>query len=468
MYEFHDLPLDVMWNDIDYMDSYMDFTLDPVRFPTSEVQAFVDYLHEHQQHYIVIVDPGIFIDDQYEAYNQGSEMNVWITDYTGTEPLVGKVWPGYTTFPDFSHPNASAFWSGQISKFRANGPAFDGLWIDMNEISNFCTGSCTQFPVAVPSPDPWDNPPFCPTTQPLNTSTISISAQQYIGRNYDTHSMYGFSETVLTAKALENLLNRRSIVISRSTFAGSGFHGGHWLGDNFSRWSDLKLSISGVLNFQLFGIPLVGADICGFNSETTQELCSRWMQLGTLYPFSRNHNAIKMRSQEPYAFGQQHLDISRQAIRLRYLILPYFYSLFFEAHVNGSTVWRPLFFEFPSDAKTIAIDEQFMIGSSILVSPALYQNQTVVSAYFPTESSSATLWYDFFNGTQYIGGTSYNLFTPIDRINLHLRGGSILPTQFASLTTAASRNNSFMLIVAPNKQVCFHLFLFSLLFCFAL
>eukprot|EP00731_Ephydatia_muelleri_P028414 Em0020g58a len=145
--------------------------------------------------------------------------------------------------------------------------------------------------------------------------------------------------------ALTTTLNKRSLVISRSTYPGSGAHGGHWLGDNASQWPDLAISIPGLLQFSLFGIPLVGADICGFNGNTTQELCTRWQQLGAFYPFSRNHNAIGMIDQDPAVFDDVSVNSTRDALLLRYRLLPHLYTLFYFAHTNGTTVARPLFFE---------------------------------------------------------------------------------------------------------------------------
>lgn len=151
-------------------------------------------------------------------------------------------------------------------------------------------------------------------------------------------------------------------IISRSTLFGSGAYVQHWTGDNLSSWNDLYLSLSEIFNFGLFGIPFVGADICGFAGETTAELCARWMQVGALYPFARNHNAINSRSQEPYAFSEPYvLESSRKSLQLRYSLLKHYYSLFLDNNGAG-TVFRPIFFEFPNDDKIYDVDWEFMIG----------------------------------------------------------------------------------------------------------
>jgi alpha-glucosidase (family GH31 glycosyl hydrolase) len=203
-----------------------------------------------------------------------------------------------------------------------------------------------------------------------------------------------------TDKAITQVRGKRSFVLSRSTFAGSGKYTAHWTGDNYSTWEYLYYSITGILSMQLFGLPQTGADICGFNGNTTAELCSRWMQLGAFYPFSRNHNIEGAIPQEPWAFGPDHLAISYEALRLRYFFIPYFYTLFYEAHVNGSTVWRPMLFEYPTDTNTIEIDRQFMVGNGLLVAPQLNEGQTSVSVYFPADR-----WFDYYTGDP-IGSTS--------------------------------------------------------------
>lgn len=199
----------------------------------------------------------------------------------------------------------------------------------MNEPSNFASDpptSSTLFPLNNGGQH-----------QPLNWKTIPMNARHYVTTHDNVHNLYGHLEAVATRKVLEQVRGKRSFVISRSTFPGSGKHAGHWLGDNNSSWEDLRNSIAGVLNFNMFGIPLVGADICGFVGNTTEELCARWMQLGAFYPFARNHNSKDAIPQEPYRWPKVQ-SAAKSALNTRYLILPYYYLLFFRAHTTGSMV----------------------------------------------------------------------------------------------------------------------------------
>jgi len=441
--EDNQIPLDTQWNDIEYMDKYLDFTIDSNKW--KGLPQYVDSLHKKGMHYVMIIDPGISNQyPNYNAYKRGTELGVFVKDSNG-QPLVGKVWPGLTVYPDFFHPNAQSYWTEQISNFHKT-INFDGLWIDMNEPSNFVYGSTKGCPKSK-----WNNPPYVPSIADgsLPSKTICMDAKQSIGLHYNLHNLYGYSEGVVTQNALMAVRKKRSLVIGRSTFAGSGSHQGHWTGDNHATWGDLALSIPGILNFQIFGIPLVGSDICGFQGNTNAELCARWMQLGAFYPFSRNHNTINVKAQDPASLGQEVIVASRNALNLRYTLLPYLYTLFYEASRSGYPVARALFFEFPKDKNTYGIDKQFMWGHALLISPVLTQQASSVNAYFP-----AGIWYPLTGGSGPISSTgrSVNLPASMEYPNLHMRGGFIAPTQRPGLTTVASRKNPFGVYVALDSN----------------
>jgi lysosomal alpha-glucosidase len=240
-------------------------------------------------------------------------------------------------------------------------------------------------------------------------------------------------------------------VISRSSFPGQGHYGGSWTGDVFSTWDDLQQSIPQILNYGLFGIPMVGADICGFNGNTTKDLCKRWQQLGAFYPFMRNHNTDDGIPQDPASLGQEVIDATKETLRTRYYLLPYIYSLFVHAHRTGEPVARPMFYEFPKDSNTFKMQSQFMLGHSILVAPILTPEftDTTLDMYLPSG-----YWYSYYftNISTDSVGEGYAAKVPNNSIPIFVRGGSIIVGQQPELTTTESRKNKFEIKVYLSKE----------------
>ncbi|RDD41927.1 Maltase-glucoamylase, intestinal [Trichoplax sp. H2] len=442
-----DIPHDVQYGDIDYMKHALDFTWDPVNY--AGLPEFVNDLRSRGMRYIIILDPAIS-DNQtagtYPPYDNGVKMDIFIKDGEG-KTLIGKVWPrGNATFPDYTNPNTTIWWQELIVNFRKN-ITFDGLWIDMNEPANFVEGSMKGCPK-----NKYNNPPYKPLSifgSTLNDKTICMDSMQHWGLHYDVHSLYGFSETEPTLKAARASTGERSIVISRSTFVSSGKYGGHWLGDNFSTWPDLAYSIIGCLEFNMFGIPYIGADICGFNGNTNENLCNRWMQLGAFYTYSRNHNGRGNSPQHPTAFGAKLANSARKALLVRYKLLPYLYTLFYHANTDGLTVMRSFLFEWPTDPVARNTDRQFLWGAALLITPVLTENAVKVTGYFPDSR-----WYDYYNGIEVgIRKGNVELSAPYDHINVHVRGGYILPMQEAANNTYFARMNQFSLLVAMDDKI---------------
>ncbi len=475
------IPLDTVWMDIDYMSEWRDWTYDPVNFPPAQVKDFVDGLHDGGQRFVVIVDPGILkVDDSwnqsYAPYEDGLEMGIFVEDGFTGEPYMSQVWPGPTVMPDWLHPNASSYWQSSIKDFY-DVVAFDGLWTDMNEVSNFCNDGgqgqvcenanpdkCPTLDLATQTDcclvchleddsNRYDFPPYAINNdnaqQALGHRTHPASALHYNAEDggkrtrlsYDVHNLFGLLEARITAEALTDIRGERPFVLSRSTFPSHGAHAAHWTGDNAATWDDLKASTVTVMNMNLFGIPMIGSDMCGFLDNTTEELCGRWMALGAFHPFSRNHNTIGAAPQEPYLW-ESVAAVSRAALGLRYRLLPYLYTLFYGAHEEGDLVAKPLWASFGADAATHSLDEQFLLGDGILVSPALYEGQTSVSAYFPTTPDATTVWYSLsasakgddasksiYGSEKFVvppgGGFSQDLATPLTSFNVHCRSGVV-------------------------------------------
>jgi alpha-glucosidase (family GH31 glycosyl hydrolase) len=476
-----EIPLDIAWLDIDYMNLWLDFTYDEANFPSADVKAFVDQLHANNQKFVPIVDPGILAVDpswdwaqDYDAYYSGIAMDVFVKDITNEKPFMGQVWPGPVHFPDWFHPNATEFWTAQLKNWH-DIAEFDGVWVDMNEVSNFCTGqicentdpdNCpthkvdtqTQCCLSCSDVDPdnsLDNPSFLigndlginedKNPSPIDTKTIPASAKHYGDLNeYDVHNLHGTMEAKVTSDAMHSIRGTRSFVLSRSSFPGHGNHASHWTGDNAATWDDLKMSIVTVNDFALFGISMVGADICGFIGDSNEELCARWIQVGAFHPFSRNHNTFGAAPQEFYIWDSV-AESARRALGLRYQILPFMYTLMWKAHVDGDVVSNYLWSVFPEDEATHGVDEQFMLGDSILISPVLQDQARDVDAYFPTGK-----WYNLFTLENFeSAGEVVNLATELEEANAHLRGGKVLPmASTGGLTTVDVQNDDFSLVVA--------------------
>uniref|UniRef100_A0A8D2QC49 P-type domain-containing protein n=1 Tax=Zonotrichia albicollis TaxID=44394 RepID=A0A8D2QC49_ZONAL len=386
----YDIPYDVQHYDIDYMERRLDFTYDKVNF--AGLPEFIKEMKKNGKHNILILDPFIAKDEEpgtYRPYELGQEMGVWVNNSDGVTPAVGQAWPpGDCVFPDYSNPRTVEWWTQLCLEFK-DVLDYDGIWIDMNEPSNFMRGQipgCADTEV--------NNPPYTPSIsdRSLSEKTLCPDSKTYLGDHYNTHSLFGWAQTEPTYNAVKQATGKRPYVLSRSTFVGSGKHTAHWLGDNFSQWKDLRRSVIGIMEFNLFGIPFIGADICGFNYNTTYELCLRWMQLGSFYPFSRNHNSEGNMVSKQNEFAK----ISRATLRIRYSLLPYLYTLFYESHVYGGTVGLKV----PSSWK---------------------KSHVTVSA-------------------------------PLNKIPLYIRGGNILPQQAPATTTTESRLNPFELLIALDEQ----------------
>ncbi|EJD47637.1 hypothetical protein AURDEDRAFT_61870, partial [Auricularia subglabra TFB-10046 SS5] len=523
------IPLEVMWNDIDLYHAVRDYTTDPVSYPAEEVRQFIHELHANNQRYIPIVDAAvpkqvndtdILMGTQYDPYTAGVERKVFMTNPDGSE-YVGQVWPGYTVFPDWFSENTAEWWTEALANWSQSGVEYDGIWLDMNEVSSFCDGSCgsgidisnTTAPFVLPGepgnlvtnwPEWYDyngtvsgpsgnitvdgeltcratelkpkpellrrglgaanqtdidinSPPYAIHNGfgPLWIHTVATNATHAAGyAELDTHSLWGLMEEHVTHESLTKIRKgTRPFIISRSTFPSSGKWTGHWLGDNDSKWQWMYLSIQGVLQFQLFQIPMVGADTCGFGGNTNEELCNRWMQLSAFTPFYRNHNIRGAISQEPYRWDSV-AEASRTAIAVRYAMLPYWYTLFASASRYGTPPVRALWYEFPTESELFGLDRQFLIGRDILVTPVLEPSATTVDGIFPGVSSG-TVWYDWYTHRAVKAKAHRNttLKAPLGHINVHVRSGAVvLLHSLPAYTITETREGPFELLITLDNH----------------
>lgn len=290
----------------------------------------------------------------------------------------------------------------------------------------------------------------------LGKSSIAPNAthnDQYNTTEYEMHNLFGLQISNATYHSLLELFpGRRPFTVGRSVFAGSGKTTSHWGGDNTSTWGSMFLSISQAFTMMMSGIPMFGADTCGFARNTDFQLCSRWMELSAFFPFYRNHNVKATIGQEAYRWSSV-AESARRAMAVRYSLLGYMYTLFYHAHTKGETVMRALAWEFPNDESLRETYNQFMLGPSILVTPVLVPNVETVQGVFPGVGLGER-WYDWYTLTEVDAepGENVTLQAPLEHINVHVRGGAVLVLQEPKLTTAETRKTPYSLLVALDSN----------------
>ncbi len=340
-----DIPCDVIWLDIDYMDGYRVFTFDPEGFP--DPAALDRDLKEQGFHTVWMIDPGIKAEPGYTVYDSGTALDAWVVGADGSTPWQGKVWPGLCVFPDFTRGVVRSWWSGLYADFLAIG--VDGIWNDMNEPAVFEVPSKTM---------PEDN---------LHRADPELGGPATHDR---FHNVYGM---LMVRATREGLLaarpDERPFVLSRANFLGGQRYAATWTGDNVADSRHLEASVPMVLNLGLSGQPFTGPDIGGFVGNGTPELFAEWIGVGALLPFARGHTAKGNVDKEPWAFGPEVEATSRLALQRRYRLLPYLYTLFHEAADTGQPVVRPIFFTDPADPALRTEDDAFLLGGDVLVIP---------------------------------------------------------------------------------------------------
>ena len=285
----------------------------------------------------------------------------------------------------------------------------------------------------------------------LAVHAVSPNATHHTGtQEYDVHNLFGHQILQNTYAGLLAINStKRPFVIGRSTFPGSGTVAGHWGGDNASKWYYMFFGIPQALSFSLFGIPMFGVDTCGFNGNSDEELCNRWMQLSAFFPFYRNHNTLSANSQEAYVWASV-ATATKAAMAIRFQLLPYMYTLFYNANQKGDTVMRALAWEFPNDPSLANADRQFFLGPSVLVTPVLDQGATSVNGVFPGLVEGTDTYYDWYTHAPVAVPSTKNttIAAPLGHIPVFIRGGAVLPLQQPAMTTTAGRQTPWSLIVA--------------------
>jgi len=459
----NNLPFDVLWNDIDYMWKYENFVVDFHRY-----YGLKDWVQNtlvlNGRRYVPIIDAGLAKRLDFDIYRKAVDLGVLIKSSMTNEPLVGIVWPGYAVYPDFMNPLTQKFWEDSLTYFTSQ-VYFSGIWLDMNEASNFCDGECPSqdhYIMHFFHPMTYDSLYYIPGHRMLEKKTLSMNARHYPDAQgnpqieFNLHSMFGFYEAKATSQYFNNVRRERPFILTRSSFVGSGRYASHWLGDNSATWDYLKLSIPGIFNSNLFGLPHSGADVCGFFLDYNYELCARWYQLGGFYPFFRNHNFINSTSKEPFVEPNL-MTVFRNTMMIRYGLLRYIYSYYANLIIYGGMLFKPFFYYYPTDPKAYTyMDCSLMLGPSIYAFPVLSPGISSFSIYLPNDD-----WFDIqgrkvfsFNSSNIEGGNiTVSAALPNDPIPWFIRGGHIITWQDANgaNTTLDMKKREVSLMVARHS-----------------
>ena len=384
----HGIPCDALWLDIEYMDGYRVFTWDTASFP--DVGAMVERLAEHGFRLVTIIDPGVKYEHGYTVFDDALERDVLCRTESG-EVYIGQVWPGATAFPDFVTEEARDWWAALNAEHVRSGVA--GIWNDMNE----------------------------PATGRIPPDGMRFGRGRFSHARY--HNQYALLMAMATHAGLRRALpEQRPFILSRAGSPGIQRYAANWMGDNQARWDHLWLSVPMAMGFGVSGQPFVGADVGGFQGSPDAELFVRWMQYGALTPFCRNHSERGSLDQFAWSWGDVVLGLVRDALHLRYRLLPYLYTAFARAHDTGEPVQRPLVFDHQDDLVARDVDDEYLLGRDLLVAPVTSAGATARHVYLPAGD-----WYDWHSDEPLGGGRYVLTATPMDRIPIYARAGAVIP-----------------------------------------
>ncbi|QPG73740.1 hypothetical protein FOA43_001053 [Brettanomyces nanus] len=397
-FDEHEIPCDAIWLDIDYADGKKYFTWKPDMFP--EPERMEAKLNETGKKLVVIVDP--HFKTGYEISDQLMKRGIAIRNSDGKDAYKGHCWPGESVWIDTLNPNSQEYWEELFS----NGSNLLGystnvhLWNDMNEPSIF-NGPETSAPKDLLHYGNWEH--------------------------RSVHNLFGLTYHEATYRSLvARNPSIRPFVLTRSFFAGSQRTCAMWTGDNIAKWEYLRESIRMCLTMNVAGFPFAGADVGGFFHNPDSELLVRWYQTGIWYPFFRAHSHIDSRRREPYLIEQPYQSYIREALLLRYKLMPLLYTQFRKSYKSGMPILKPLFYDRPENPGTYSIDDEFFL-ENLLVKPIMAQNQTSVSMYLPDDRK----YYNFFNFTETLQGEGYHdgIRAALNEVPVYLREGSMIPTK---------------------------------------
>ena len=434
-YKEHDLPLDMICMDIEYMQDYADFTVNKERFP--DLAKLSADLKAQGIRLVPIIDAGVRIDPNDPTCTEGVEKGYFCKKADGT-PFVAAVWPGKAYFADFLRPEVRE-WFGH--KYKAlTDCGIEGFWNDMNEPSLFYSPERLRAflndMAALREKDNIEQEEFFLRVvggamglmnSPADYASFYHEADGRKVRHDQVHNLYGGSMTRAAGEAFADLRpGQRTLLYSRSSFIGSHRYGGIWLGDNNSSWAQLLANIQMMPSVQMCGFLYSGADLCGFSSDTTPDLALRWLEFGLLTPLMRNHSAVGTRMQEYYRFPEV-LPAVRNMIRLRYALLPYLYSEFMKAALENTSYFRPLAFDYPDDPDAREVEDQLLLGEGLMAAPVYVQNAHGRHVYLPEPMKLLRLRAVDDYDEEILPAGHHYIRCALDEVLLFLRPGHIVP-----------------------------------------
>lgn len=399
----HDLPLDVIHLDIDYMDGFRVFTVDAERF--SDLPALAAELHIQGIRLVTIIDPGVKQDPSYPVYQQGLAAS-YFTRLPDGKLLTAMVWPGKCAFPDFTDPQVRDWW-GELYRFLLDS-GVDGIWHDMNEPAAFSTAGSDTLPLAAVH-----NLDGCP------------------GDHLQAHNRYGLEMNRAAFAALRRLRpERRPWILSRSGWVGNAGYAWNWTADVATSWENLGQTIATILNMGLSGIPFTGSDIGGFTADPSPELFLRWFQLAAFNALMRTHSAVGTAPRHPWSYGEPYTSHLRAVLYLRRRLLPYLYTQAWLSAQTGAPLIRPLFWIEPKNPALWPVADAFLCGDALLVAPVAAAGATARQITLPGGS-----WFDYWSDEILVGPGTLSRPAPLAQIPLLVRNLSLLPLQDGDVLT---------------------------------
>ncbi|MCR4618950.1 MAG: DUF4968 domain-containing protein [Lachnospiraceae bacterium] len=415
-----DIPCESVQFDIDYMDGYRVFTWNEKDYGPKG-KLFKE-LSEKGFKQVVIIDPGTKREEGYFMYEEGTKNGYFFKDSDGKNDYVNAVWPGDANYPDFGRDEVRKWWGSHVNDLTDMG--VDAIWNDMNEPASF--------------------------NGPLPLDVIGHDEDRETTHR-ELHNVYGHFMSKATYEAMKEHTGKRPLVITRACYSGSQKYAAVWTGDNQSLWPHLAMMIPQLCTLGMCGFSICGVDIGGFGTDSTPELLSRWIEAASFATFFRNHSANGSIRQEPWKFGERTVEIYRKYVKQHYTFLPYLYDLMYEEQTTGLPVMRPLVMEYEDDENTYNLNDEFMVGDKILVSPVVNPGETVKKVYLPKGT-----WYRYPDGEKIDGGRYILEDAPLDYMPVYIKEGSVIPTYKDISFVGEKLPDKLILLTTPGGGKCNH------------